>query len=156
MTGSAIERHCNQPTASDRNAREAGRLRSPFRCTLRVREGWSAARQHPKRCRSACYDAVVRTTIAALIVLVLGASHTHAADPPPLARARAAYNAANYDVAIEAATTARKQPASADAAALVLARAYVERFRTTHSESDLAGAREALHGITPARLSPRE
>ena len=101
------------------------------------------------------YDHLVRTGLALLTLLVL-AWPAWAADPPPLARARAFYNAANYDAAIEAATLARRQPAAADAAALVLGRAHVERYRSTRSAADLDAAREALRGITRARLGPRE
>jgi hypothetical protein len=79
-----------------------------------------------------------------------------AADPPPLQRARALYNEANYDAAIDAATQARKQPAAADAAALVLGRAHVERYRSSRDAADLTAAREALRGISRERLAPRE
>lgn len=101
------------------------------------------------------YDLVVRSGLALLAVLVFAGSAA-AADPPPLARARALYNAANYDAAIEAATIARQQPSAADAASLVLARAHVERYRSTRNTADLEAAREALHGIARTRLGPRE
>lgn len=102
------------------------------------------------------YDHPVRIAAGVLLALVGAIVPASAADPPPLARARAFYNAANYDAAIEAATLARKQPASADAAALVLARAHVERYRATRSAADLTAARDALHGITRTKLGPRE
>ena len=82
-----------------------------------------------------------------------------AADPPALARARALYNAGNYDAAIEAATSARSDPKAADAAALVLARAHLERFRSAPAgdpNGDLAAARTALNGIRTAALSARD
>jgi hypothetical protein len=81
------------------------------------------------------------------------------ADPPPdrdtLARARAAYNSGQYDAAIAEAAEARKAPALASAASLVLARAYLERYRTSANSSDLASAREALGGIRTDDLDAR-
>jgi hypothetical protein len=102
------------------------------------------------------YDRPVRIAAAVLIALLGSVTLAFAADPPLLARARAFYNAGNYDAAIEAATLARNQPATADSAALVLARAHVERYRAARTPTDLTAAREALHGLTRAKLAPRE
>jgi hypothetical protein len=74
----------------------------------------------------------------------------------PLARARQAYNAGQFDAAIAAATEARKTPALASSANLVLSRARLERFRAKLDPADLAGAHESLTAIEPARLSPAE
>jgi len=74
----------------------------------------------------------------------------------PLARARQAYNAGQFDTAIAAATEARKTPALASSANLVLSRARLERFRAKLDPADLAGAHESLAAIEPARLSPAE
>ena len=95
------------------------------------------------------------------IVLVLAGlpAQAAAADPPALARARALYNAGNFDAAIEAATSARSDPKAADAAALVLARAHLERFRSAPAgdpNGDLTAARAALTGIRTAALSARD
>ncbi len=94
--------------------------------------------------------------VALLIVaLVFAAAGAEAADPP-LARARMLYNAADYDGAIAAAGMARAQASTADAAALVEARARLERFRRGGDAMDLTGARDALNATRPALLSPRD
>ena len=94
---------------------------------------------------------------ALLTVLLL--SHTGAAvaaEPPALAKARALYNAADYDGAIDAAALAQAQPAAADAAALVTARSRLERYRLRGDVADLATAREALISVRASMLSPRD
>ena len=73
-----------------------------------------------------------------------------------LSRARQFYNCQQYDAAIGAATEARQAPDLADAAALVLARAHLERFRMSANAADLMAARDALTRIHPARLPPSE
>ena len=73
-----------------------------------------------------------------------------------LARARQLYNAGNQDAAIAAANEARHDAKIADAAAIVLARAYLERFRVTANRQDLDAAREALQSVQPARLAPQD
>src|SRR4051794_926950 len=78
------------------------------------------------------------------------------ADRDVLARARDLYNRHMYDAAIKAAEDARKLPAIADAAGVVLARAHLERFRDTHSVANLNDARAALLRVDAAKLSPRE
>lgn len=79
-----------------------------------------------------------------------------AAEHPSLARARALYNAADYDGAIVAATTARADKPSADAAALVLGRSHLERFRMRRDPADLAAARETLAAVRAPALAPRD
>jgi hypothetical protein len=49
----------------------------------------------------------------------------------PLARARALYNARQFEAAVSAAEQARVVPSKANAADLVAARAYLERFRVS-------------------------
>jgi hypothetical protein len=73
-----------------------------------------------------------------------------------LARARQLYNAGNQDAAIAAAKEARNDAKFADAATIVLARAYLERFRMTADRQDLDAAREALQSVRPARVAPRD
>ena len=96
--------------------------------------------------------AVVRPL--ALILAVLAAVAFD--QPNPLVRAREFYNAQNYDAAIEAATAACAVPALADSAAVVLARAHLERFRTTKDSADLSSAREALQHVDAAKLTGRD
>jgi hypothetical protein len=81
-----------------------------------------------------------------------------AEEHPFLAKARALYNAGDYEGAIAAAGTARIDPASADAAALVIGRAHLERFRTAPSgdRADLTAAREALAAARMVSLLPRD
>jgi hypothetical protein len=80
-----------------------------------------------------------------------------AAEHPALAKARALYNAADYDGAIASAAAARSDAASADAAALVSARAYLERYRrSTADAADLSSARETLGTVRAAALKPRD
>ena len=55
------------------------------------------------------------------VILVAAIASPAAAEHPSLAQARVLYNAAKYAEAINAATLARSDPASADAAALVIA-----------------------------------
>lgn len=77
-------------------------------------------------------------------------------EPAALARARALYNAGSYDAAIDAASSARRDPQVADSAALVLARAHIERFRAGSRAEDLVAAREALSAVRPETLSARD
>jgi hypothetical protein len=94
--------------------------------------------------------------VTAAIAIVLVAGGAYAAEPQALAQARALYNAADYDGAIAAAAQARTQPGAAGAAALVDARAHLERYRRSSEPADLAAAREALSGIRPSVLPPRD
>lgn len=91
------------------------------------------------------------------IVMVIAAAQADAAEHPSLAKARALYNAADFDAAIAAATIARGDPASADAAALVVGRSHLERYRLRTSDpADLAAGREALGAVRMAALLPRD
>jgi hypothetical protein len=73
-----------------------------------------------------------------------------------LARARLLYNERQFDAAIEAATLARDTPETADAAAVVLARAHLERYRERVDPADLAAARAALAAVRPMALEARD
>jgi tetratricopeptide (TPR) repeat protein len=73
-----------------------------------------------------------------------------------VARARELYNMHDFDAAIKVAEVARRTPGAADAAALILARAYLERFRETNDVFELAQARSLLTQVEPARLSARD
>jgi hypothetical protein len=88
--------------------------------------------------------------------LLMAQGASAAAEKQPLARARQAYNAGQFDAAIAAATEARKTAALASSANLVLSRARLERFRAKLDPADLAAAHDSLTAIEPARLSPAE
>jgi hypothetical protein len=91
------------------------------------------------------------------VVMMLGVFAQPAfADVRALARARQAYNDGNHTAAIVAALEARADARVADAANIVMARAYLERFRTGADRQDLDAAREALQSVQPARLAPRD
>ena len=92
----------------------------------------------------------------AMFAILLASCSAYAAEPPALARARALYNAADYEGAIAAAAAARAQATASDAAALVEARARLERYRRSADSTDLSAARDALNAIRPAVLSPRD
>jgi hypothetical protein len=83
------------------------------------------------------------------------ASAAAAADDP-LAKARQLYNQKQFEAAVDAAEQARRTPAHADAADLVAARAYLERFRTSAATDDLANARLRLRRLDPIKFEPRE
>ena len=73
-----------------------------------------------------------------------------------LAKARTLYNQRQFDEAIEAATAAQKVPSTADAAAVVLARAHLERYREQANPEDLSTARTALGTVRVVNLDPRD
>lgn len=92
---------------------------------------------------------------ALLLIVAVSAGQA----PPPadlLAQARQRYNAREYDDAIRLADEARSDPALADAAAVVVARARLERFRQTSEPEDLNAARDALVSVDASKLSPRD
>jgi tetratricopeptide (TPR) repeat protein len=74
----------------------------------------------------------------------------------PLVRAHELYNQQEYDEAIRLATEARSAPALADSAAVVLARAHLERYRMILEPADLEAARAAMLPIDRTTLSPRD
>lgn len=93
------------------------------------------------------------------LVLIVGLSTPAQQVPPPLARAREAYNAGHYDEAIALAADARLTPDTADAAAVVFARAHIERYRAALSglsDADLSSARDALKHVTTDKLTGRD
>jgi hypothetical protein len=90
------------------------------------------------------------------LMLVITVSQAAAAEPAALASARMRYNEADYEGAISAAAMARSLPASADAAALVIARSHLELYRQRALSDDLATARTTLQSIHQGNLSPRD
>jgi len=95
-----------------------------------------------------------RLAVSAAFVLAAMAGLRAADDP--LARARLLYNQGQWEAAIAAAELARQTPARADAADLVGARAYLERFRASDSADDLVNARERLRRIDPQHFAATE
>jgi hypothetical protein len=89
-----------------------------------------------------------RASLLAVVVLASVAAGPRDA----LSRARDLYNRAQYDAAVDAASEASLTPDLSDGASLVLARAYLERYRQAADAGDLALAREALKQVRPARL----
>ena len=73
-----------------------------------------------------------------------------------LARARTAYNARDFDTAIAAATAARTAGETADAGAIVLARALLERYRERADPADLSAARQVLGTVRTSLLDERD
>jgi hypothetical protein len=104
------------------------------------------------------YDPAMRTSVVIVVALVLlGTGATAWADEPPaLAKARALYNAGEFEGAIDAASVARKDEAWADAAALVVARSHLELYRVRADAEDLSAARAALGAVRAAALMPRD
>jgi hypothetical protein len=99
---------------------------------------------------------MVRACVLALLLLGWASTSVSAAEPPALAKARAAYNAGDFGAAITAAASVRLQPEWADAAALVIGRSHIERYRRASDPADLVAGREMLGSIRSAVLSPRD
>jgi hypothetical protein len=89
-----------------------------------------------------------------LVTLLPGAPVLAVDDP--LAKARQFYNQRQFEAAIEAAEQAGATPAYADAADLIVARAYLERFRGSAASDDLMNARDRLRRLNPERFGSRE
>jgi hypothetical protein len=100
------------------------------------------------------WDRHARWAIA--LVLASAAAAGAAEKGDALTRARTLYNARQFAAAISASDEARQVPARADAADLVAARAFLERFRETAADEDLTNGRERLRRLDPQRLGPRE
>jgi len=92
----------------------------------------------------------------ALVVALMASMAQAPAPEDALVRAHRAYNAGQYDTAIGAAREARKEPARSNAAAVVLARALLDRYRAGSVLSDLDDARAVLAEVRPAELAPRD
>jgi hypothetical protein len=97
----------------------------------------------------------MRRLLTVLVGILLTVAPARAADDP-LARARLLYNQRDFEGAVNAAEQARLLPGRADAADLVAARAYLERYRESAASDDLTNARERLRGLDPQRLASRE
>jgi hypothetical protein len=97
----------------------------------------------------------MRRLAVATALLLAAIAPLRAADDP-LARARLLYNQGQFEAAINAAEEARLTPVRADAADLVAARAYLERFRASAEPGDLVNARDRLRRVDPQRFPDRE
>jgi hypothetical protein len=95
--------------------------------------------------------AMVMRLVAVLVLSVVVAG---AAAPDLVAHARRLYNLGRFDEAISTARVAGRRPADAAEAALVLARAHLERHRLGSHPDDLVEARLALTGLDISRLRP--
>jgi hypothetical protein len=93
----------------------------------------------------------MRRLLAVGLAILLGSTGL-LASREDLARARQLFNERRFDEAIAAATAARKTPDTADAGAIVLARAHLERYRQVADPSDLGAARAALGAVEVERL----
>jgi hypothetical protein len=94
--------------------------------------------------------------LTAVLAVVLLTSPAWAAEHPALAKARALYNAGDFDGAISAAAVSRRVTGSADASALVIARSHLERYRQRADPADLGAARAALGSVRSSALTPRD
>lgn len=90
------------------------------------------------------------------LVAVFLLSTAQALAPDPLTRARRAYNDRKFDEAISAAQEAQKLPNLANPAAVVLGRAYLERFRSASVAADLDAANKAFAAVKPDLLAPAD
>ncbi len=98
---------------------------------------------------------ITRTWVLVL-ALVLSMTAMGEAAPDQVARARLLYNQRQYDAAIAVARDALRRPQSAPAAALILARAHLERSRRATDATDLPAARDALTSIDASRVQPAD
>jgi len=92
--------------------------------------------------------------IAMLVLVLAGTMAQRGTDP--LTRARQAYNRHEYDQAVALAAEARRTPALADSASLVLSRALLARFRVAGDMADVAAARQAMLSVDGAKLLATE
>lgn len=103
----------------------------------------------------ALFRAVV---LAASLTTAVSATVAAQPQPPrdPLERARVLYNERDYTAALAAAEEAARTPARVDAANLIAARAYLERYRESAADEDLTNARDHLRSLNPEGFSPTE
>lgn len=92
---------------------------------------------------------------ATVLFCLAGTAVRAADDKDALARARQLYNDRRFDDAVQAADEARTAQI-ADSVDLVVARAYLERFRESEQADHLTLARERLRRISPERLNASE
>ena len=96
----------------------------------------------------------MRPLLVVLGVLWTLAVPAYAADA--LSEARRLYNLGQYDAAERSAREATRNPATANAAGVVLGRVQLERYRRSANSADLTDAIAALRAVDPRVLEPRE
>jgi len=101
-----------------------------------------------------CVTVILPMSMRHAAIAVAALLAVAAARQDPLVLARQLYNTQQYDAAITVARDARRLPALADAAGLILARAHLGRYRISEDAADLAAARETLASIDMSRLLP--
>jgi hypothetical protein len=92
----------------------------------------------------------------AALALLLFACPALAIAQSDLEKARAMYNAGQYDECIAIAAIAKNKPAAASSATLISARARLERFRQTDDPKELTAARADLVSLNASMLAPQE
>ena len=100
--------------------------------------------------------AVTKQGVWLVVGLMLCSAAPALAQRAELAKARTAYNQQQFDDAIQAALTAQKVGATADAATVVLSRSYLERYRLRANPADLAAARAQLGTVRVTNLDARD
>ncbi len=91
-----------------------------------------------------------------VVGVILWSAGPASAQRAELAKARSAYNEQQFDDAIQAALAAQKVGVTADAATVVLSRAYLERYRLRANPTDLAAARAQLGTVRVGNLDARD
>lgn len=97
--------------------------------------------------------------LAAALLIVAGpasASAQTTTQAQQLMKARQAYNQGRFDDALAAGIEARRAPATAAAATVVVGRAYLEKFRVTGDATSLQMAHQLFSEVDPGALAPRE
>jgi hypothetical protein len=109
-----------------------------------------------------CYDRAMRARrssfepVALAIAWCLAGSVLEAQPRDPLERARVLYNERQFTAALSAAEEAARTPARADSANLIVARAYLERYRESAASEDLTNARDHLRALNTDGFTPTE
>ena len=98
---------------------------------------------------------LVRALIACIALVAAAGAASAAEKPDPLARARTLYNQGDFSGALAAVEEVRAA-ARPDAADLIAARAYLERFRESANADDLTAARDRLRRLNAEQLTPLE
>ncbi len=99
---------------------------------------------------------MARRLILAVLVSLLPCSFVEAADPPSLVQAHSLYNIGDFEGAILAVAALERQPATMDAAALLVGRARLEQYRQSSDATVLEAARVALSSVRASTLPARE
>jgi hypothetical protein len=99
--------------------------------------------------------AMPRLASCAMLIASLAAGPAGAAGQPDdrLGDARRLYNRQLFEMAIKAASESREAGDRPNEAALIIARAHLERFRQTRDAHNLTAARESLRGINASELT---